>query len=241
MTKNYAFTSTVLKYLIDHCSTNVIRIKSNNCGTRYKSKYVFKVWRFLAAKTNKHIVTFYGTSGHGKGLVDAISSFGVKAPIHRTVLTEDFSYLNAQNIYDYLTQFFQNDSKKHYYLIEKNEIEAKKERIEGPYRIQNCRPLDMISYFPDGSIQTKQHLCSCAECVVGNSIHCLSNLGAQIFSGDSLDDSDSGSDTEKSDTEEAYNEISRTEQELRAECVTDIFVSNSFIALSSPPESFELF
>ena len=126
-------------------------------------------------------------------------------------------------------------------MIEKNEIEAKKERIEGPYRIQNCRPLDMISYFTVGSIQTKQHLCSCAECVVGNSIHCLSNSGAQIFSGDSLDDSDSGSDIEESDTEEAYNEISRIEQELRAECVTDILVSNSFIALSSPPESFELF
>ena len=35
---------------------------------------------------------FYGTSGHGKGLVDAMSSFGVKAPIHRAVLMEDFSY-----------------------------------------------------------------------------------------------------------------------------------------------------
>ena len=66
MTQNYAFTSTVLKYLIDHCSTNVIRIKSNNCGTRYKSKYVIKVWHTLAAKTNKHIVTFYGTPVMGK-------------------------------------------------------------------------------------------------------------------------------------------------------------------------------
>ena len=194
----------------------------------------------MAAKTNKRIVTFYGTSGHGKGLVDVISSFGVKAPICRAVLTEDFSYQNTQDIYDYLTQFFQNDSKKHY-LIEKNEIEEEKEKTQGSYGIQKCRYLYMISYFPDGSIQTKQHLCSCAECVVGNFIDCLSNPGTQIFSGDSLKDSDSGSDTEESDTEEAYNEISRTEQELRATCVTDIVVPNSFIALFSPPESFELF
>ena len=99
----------------------------------------------------------------------------------------------------------------------------------------------MISYFPDGSIQTKQHLCSCTECVAGNLIDCLSNPGTQIFSGDSLDDTDSESEAEESDTEEAYNEISRIEQELRAECVTETVVLNSFIALISPPESFELF
>ena len=80
-----------------------------------------------------------------------------------------------------------------------------------------------------------------AECVVGNFIDCLSNLGIQIFSGDSLDESDSGWYTEESDIEEAYNKISRIEQELRAECVTDIVVPNSFIGLFSPPELFELF
>ena len=99
-------------------------------------KYVFKAWHTLAAKTNKCIVTFYGTSGHGKDLVDAMSSFGVKAPICRAVFTEDFSYQNALDIYDYLTQFFSNDSKKHYYLIEKNEIEVEKEKIQGSYGIQ---------------------------------------------------------------------------------------------------------
>ena len=39
-------------------------------------------------------MTLYGTSGHGKGLVDMMSSFGVKVPIRRDVLTEDFSYWN---------------------------------------------------------------------------------------------------------------------------------------------------
>ena len=57
--------------------------------------------------------------------------------------------------------------------------------------------------FPDGSIQRKQHLCSCAESVVGNFIDCLNNPGTQTFSGDSLDDSYSGSDTEERDTAEA--------------------------------------
>ena len=107
---------TVLKYLVDHSSTNIIRIKSENCATQYKSKYVLEAWHTLAVKTNELIVTFYETSGHGKGLVDVTSSFGVKVPICTAVLSEDFSYQNAQDIYDYFTQFFQNDSKKHYWI-----------------------------------------------------------------------------------------------------------------------------
>ena len=59
-------------------------------------------------------------------------------------------------------------------------------------------------------IQTK-HLCSCAESAVGYVIDCLSNQGTQTFSGDSLDEFDSGSDTEESGTKDAYNEISRIE------------------------------
>ena len=39
-----------------------------------------KAWHTLEAKTNKRIVTFYGTSGHGKGLVDAMSSLELKRP-----------------------------------------------------------------------------------------------------------------------------------------------------------------
>ena len=58
---------TVLKYLVDHSSTNIIRIKSENCATQYKSKYVLEAWHTLAVKTNELIVTFYETSGHGKG------------------------------------------------------------------------------------------------------------------------------------------------------------------------------
>ena len=46
MTHNYVFTSTVLKYLIDHSSTNIIRMKSGNCATQYKPKYdtLWNLW-----------------------------------------------------------------------------------------------------------------------------------------------------------------------------------------------------
>ena len=70
----------------------------------------------------KKIVSFYGTSSHEKGLVDAMSSFRVKALIRRAVLTKDFSYRNAKDIFDYLTLLFGNGISKHI-LIDGDEIQ----------------------------------------------------------------------------------------------------------------------
>ena len=54
----------------------------------------------------------------------------------------------------------------------------------------------MISYFQDGSIQTKQHLRSCAECVVRNFIDYNLNPGVKLIVGNT-----EGSDTDTSDTD----------------------------------------
>ena len=45
----------------------------------------------------------------------------------------------------------------------------------------------MSLYFPDGSIQTRQHLCLCFEYVVENFVNCLSHPGIKIFSGNTED------------------------------------------------------
>ena len=150
MKHNYACTATVFRQLINESSSDIICLKSDNCATQYKSKYVFKAFHSLAVKMQKKIVSFYGTSGHGKGLVDAMSSFGVKAPIRRAVLTEDFSYRNAKDIFDYLTLLFGNDINKHYILLDGDEIQDVKNSVSGSYKIKKCRSLHMISYFPDG-------------------------------------------------------------------------------------------
>ena len=68
-----------------------------------------KAWHTLEAKTNKRDILWNLWSWERLSGCD--EQFGVKAPIRSAVLTEDFSYQNAQDTYDYLTQFFQNDSK----------------------------------------------------------------------------------------------------------------------------------
>ena len=47
-------------------------------------------------KYEKSVLVYYGGSGHGKGLVDAMSRFGVKGPLTKAVLTQDFFYNSAE-------------------------------------------------------------------------------------------------------------------------------------------------
>ena len=51
---------------------SIIRFKSE-----YKCKLVFCNWQQVAVNNGK-IIIYYGVAGHGKGLVDAMISFGVK-------------------------------------------------------------------------------------------------------------------------------------------------------------------
>lgn len=54
---------------------DTIILRSDNCSTQFKSKYVFASMKNLAMKYKIKIVWFYGEPGHGRGLVDAMSMF----------------------------------------------------------------------------------------------------------------------------------------------------------------------
>ena len=73
------------------------------------------------------MLVYYGVSGHGKGLVDAMSAFRVKGPLRRAVVTLDFSYSNSKDIYEFLINKYHNGETKHYFLIDKDEITEKRE------------------------------------------------------------------------------------------------------------------
>ena len=57
-------------------NTNKIVIKSDNCPVQYKCGSVFGFYKYLVTTLLKDILLFYGPSSHGKGLVNAMSSFG---------------------------------------------------------------------------------------------------------------------------------------------------------------------
>ena len=61
---------------------------------------------------------YYGVSGHGKGLVDAMSAFGAKGPLRRAVICNDFQYSSADEITNMLAKLFKSDEKKKYFTID---------------------------------------------------------------------------------------------------------------------------
>ena len=132
---DYVFTAADVEHIIsiEEENHNILRFKSDNCSTQYKSKYVFNFWSSLAKKLNKTIIVYYGVSGHGKGLVDAMSGFGVKGPIRRAVVTKSFSFTTAEDIYNYLYNLFEIDKQKELYLVTPETIHSKRsnDKIDG--------------------------------------------------------------------------------------------------------------
>ena len=49
-------------------------------------------------------VWFYGIAGHGRGLVDAMSSFGCKRPLQNTIVTDDKWFSHAQEMFFFIRQ-----------------------------------------------------------------------------------------------------------------------------------------
>ena len=64
-----------------------IIIKSYNAPTQYKNKFPFQSMMDLSNKYNVRIIRIYGAASHGKGLIDAISSFGVKTILRRDIVS----------------------------------------------------------------------------------------------------------------------------------------------------------
>ena len=60
------------------------------------STNVFYFWQSLAKEHKKNYIIHYGVSGHGKGQVDAMSGFGVKSPLHKAIVIENFFYTTSK-------------------------------------------------------------------------------------------------------------------------------------------------
>jgi len=189
------------------------------------------------------VLVYYGAAGHGKGLVDAMSGFGVKGPLRKAVVTEDFHYSSAEEIYNYVSKLFESDEKKQYILLSEEEI-ADRRKTKSPLVLKDCIKFHMIAFHPDSSVQTKVNMCSCDECLEGDFIDCLLEPGNMMSSGQvdmEGSDYDYSDDEREFEDDDVEDEEDHEAYELRADCVLDVLQICSFIALYSPPSSFELF
>ena len=179
---DYAYTSAVVDHILSiDCVPEIIRFKSDNCVTQYKSKNVFNYWQSLSISQNRKVILYYGVAGHGKGLVDAMSSFGVKAPLRRAVITHDFTYNCASDIHSYLQKLFENDEQKHHFFLEDTTITEK--ICTQVLKVKDCQALHMICFKPNGSYCTKDNICSCQNCLLGEFLDSVNETENMLHQG----------------------------------------------------------
>ena len=170
-------------------------------------------------------------SGHGKGLVDPMSGFGVKGPIRRVV-----SFTTAEDIYNYLYNLLEIDEQKEHYLVTPETIHSK--RSNDKLKIDGCIPLHMFCYSPDGSILLKRRICSCCMCKVGKFIECNDEKGVIIYPRKSNQDESSScsSDSEDSDRDDEVEEIDVEQYEMRSASISETVEIGNIVTLFAPPE-----
>ena len=76
-------------FKMQNIRNEVIIIKSDNVPTQYKNKYAFFSMQQLADTYNCTILRTYGAAGHGKGVVDSMSPWGVKDILRRDIVGQD--------------------------------------------------------------------------------------------------------------------------------------------------------
>ena len=64
-------------------------IQSDNAPAQYINKHAFSLYEKLADDFNLRIIRTYGASGHGKGVIDAMSSFGAKNIPKHNIITQN--------------------------------------------------------------------------------------------------------------------------------------------------------
>ena len=209
------FTSEVLFHLIsthDIGNWMAIRFKMDNCSTQYKSRKVFPTYVKLASVTRKTVLVYFGVSGHGKGLVDAMSGFGVKQPLRLAIIQQDIFFQSADEIHKYLKREMSSKPERHYHLLRDDLLEEKRKLDRIELKIAGCQKQHMFAFFPNGQILMKENLCSCRTCLLGQFIDCKVEKGIVVVDSPAHDSDDTDSEYD-SDAEFAIDNNDDDEDE----------------------------
>ena len=134
---------------------NILIIRSDNCEDQYKCKYTFFQMKKLAKLKNLIILWFYGAPGHGRGLVDAMSSFGCKQPLRRHILATDKWFATAYEMVEYLKKHFKerHDNTKEHYHVDESVTASKRQKEKEEFVMSPCRAYHLIAVNNDGEFK----------------------------------------------------------------------------------------
>ncbi len=170
-------------------------IQSDNAPTQYKNKYAFYLIQQLSNEFNLRIIRTYGASGHGKGVIDGMSSFGVKNILRKDIVTHDVFFNKSEHVTDYLSIKCPHYSYTH---IPSEEVVKSRIKNDGAsLKIEPCMINHMIVFKPHSAYLCKEYLCSCSMCLDLKFDECANN-GSSTATDDDIgfynDDDDDGVD-----------------------------------------------
>ena len=248
---NASYTSAVTEDLHNiSYNSGIFRVKSDNCKAQFKCRYVFGRWSAFSREKNVKVILYYGVKGHGKGLVDSMSSFGVEEPLRREIINEDFWYQNSYEIVQYLKTKCVDDRSKVYKVIDSDDLISREERKkEYDLKIIGLEKLCMLSFSPDWTVKGARYYCACSVCICGDFDECDTCIG-KIYHQAAADDGDKGeddydkggddNDSDRTLDKEDDESVGREEYELQGNALMEVADPGSYIALHSSND-FELF
>ena len=135
-------------------------IQSDNAPTQYKTKHAFSLYQKLADDFNLCIIHIYRASGHGKGVIDAISSFGAKNILTHNIIVQDVSFTNSDSIVNYLATKKPDYSFTHVPALE---VVTKCNAPHTPKEIKDCMKQHMV-FQSNKVVILKKYLSECNPC-----------------------------------------------------------------------------
>ena len=127
-----------------------IIIKSDNAPTQYKNKWAFQSYTSLGNKYNVRIIRLYGAAGHTKGLIDAMSSFGVKSILRKDIVDMHVWFADSAEISEHLD--LRKDPRMSYKVVNQTEVDNKRmQKIAR--KTQGCMIKHLFDYRPGCELQ----------------------------------------------------------------------------------------
>ena len=190
-THDFAFVKKVLEdiFVSREIKNEIVVIKSDNAGSQYKNKYAFESLIELSNKFNVTIVRIFGAAGHGKGLIDSMSSFGCKSILRRDIVGKDVWFSTSDEIDSYLS--LRGDSRMKYTTIDPMELDSERmQRGEG-FEIKGCMKKHLFVFKPNCTeVLVREYLCDCEQCLDVNFEECFKEEHQHQSDLNDLDDDD---------------------------------------------------
>ena len=147
-------------------------------NTSYNCTFCEKIFKFPCCL--KEHLAFHAKQTEKKRSLIAKKFLNVLTIIElsRAVITKNLHYNSAEDIHQYLSDLFK-DKTKFYTILTSEDIKSFK-NDNSPLIIKGCLKIHMLSFFPDGSIQSKINICSCKSCIKCGFVSCLTEKGKTV-------------------------------------------------------------